>query len=231
MSITTAQIRGARGVLNWSQADLSQRTGISATSIGSIENGATTPRASTLDKIRSAFERDGIEFLGLEGMRLQSNYVRTLSGEDGFATFLEDVFLTAITNGTPQKPTEVFLSNVVHDNWVKWMGAEKWELHTRRMIEKKNLMDVRIIVKEGDTNFPASGYSRYKWFPEALFNDKSFYSYHDKLAFLNFKADDVQITIIQQAEFAEGYRNLFRVAWERVAIEPPLGVMSQVKTA
>jgi hypothetical protein len=111
------------------------------------------------------------------------------------------------------------------------MGKDKWELHTQRMTEKKHLMDVRILVKEGDTHFPAAGYSRYKWIPATLFNDKSFYSYHDKLAFLNFKADDVQITIIQQAEFAEGYRNLFRATWERVAIDPPLGMINQVKTA
>ena len=61
MSITTAQIRGARGILNWSQQDLAQRTGISATSIGAIENGQTTPRASTLETIRATFERNSIE--------------------------------------------------------------------------------------------------------------------------------------------------------------------------
>jgi len=53
-----------------------------------------------------------------------------------------------------------------------------------------------------------------------MFNDKSFYSYHDKLAFLNFKGDDVEITIIQQPAFAEGYRNLFRIAWDHFAMEP-----------
>jgi len=74
--ITTAQIRGARGVLNWSQGDLSERTGISATSIGSIENGLTQPRDSTLQLIQKAFEDSGIEFLPDEGIKKKSGEVR-----------------------------------------------------------------------------------------------------------------------------------------------------------
>lgn len=220
MSITTAQIRGARGILNWSQSDLAERTGISSTSIGSIENGQSTPRASTLQTIRKTFERNGIEFLGMDGVRAQSNYVQTLNGQDGFETFLDDVYETAIKHGTKEKPAEIYLSNVVHENWVKWMGADKWQNHTKRMTEAKNVMDVRIIVQEGDWNFPAKSYSQYKWFPEASFNDKSFYSYHDKLAFLNFKEDDVEIVIMRQPEFAEGYRTMFRICWDNFATAP-----------
>jgi hypothetical protein len=56
--------------------------------------------------------------------------------------------------------------------------------------------------------------------PKELFNDKSFYSYHDRLAFINFKEDDVEITIIRQMAFAEGYRTLFQIAWDNFAITP-----------
>src|ERR1700757_5047469 len=79
MSITTAQIRGARGILNWSQADLAERTGISATSIGSIENGVSTPRANTLTLIQKAFESAGIEFID-GGVRLRRSDVRVYEG-------------------------------------------------------------------------------------------------------------------------------------------------------
>ncbi len=218
--ITTAQIRGARGILNWSQGDLSERTDISATSIGSIENGLTQPRESTLSVIQKAFEDAGIEFLGLEGIRFKTNYIQNLSGADGFSDFLDDVFQSAILNGTKENPTKIYLSNVVHENWIKWMGKDKWNNHTKRMTEHKDIMDVRIIVKEGDANFPANSYAQYKWFPAELFNDKSFYAYHDKLAFINFFEDDVHITIIQQPAFAEGYRTLFDIAWDKVAMTP-----------
>lgn len=206
--------------MDWSQADLSERTGISATSIGSIENNQSTPRASTLSTIRKAFEDSGIEFLGLDGVRMKSEHLIKLSGSEGFSDFLDDVYFTAIANGTAEAPCKVYLSNVVHENWTKWMGEEKWKNHAQRMTKDKAVMDVRIIVKEGDWNFPASDYAEYKWFPEEVFNDKSFYSYHNKLAFLNFNDDDVEIIIIRHADFAEGYRNLFEMAWKHGAIDP-----------
>lgn len=220
MPITTAQIRGARGILNWSQTDLAERTGISATSIGSIENGQSTPRETTLNAIRGAFERNGIEFLSLDGVRLESNYVKTLSGKQGFSDFLDDVYQTALSHGSIENPVEIFLSNVVHKNWIKWMGHEKWKNHTRRMVEHKDIIDVRIIVQQGDWDFPAEAYSQYKWIPKEIFNDKSFYSYHDKLAFLNFRGDNVEVMIIRHPDFAEGYRNLFRIMWNHVAVMP-----------
>ncbi len=83
-------------------------------------------------------------------------------------------------------------------------------------------MDVRIIVKEGDYDLPAREYSEYRWIPEEIFSDNSFYSYHDRLAFLNFREDNVEIMIMRHEEFAQGYRNLFLIAWEKVARPPPL---------
>ena len=90
---------------------------------------------------------------------------------------------------------------------------------------------MRIIVQEGDWNFPAKSYSQYKWFPEASFNDKSFYSYHDKLAFLNFKEDDVEIVIMRQPEFAEGYRTMFRICWDNFATAPTEATAQKVAKA
>ncbi|MEL6720789.1 MAG: hypothetical protein AAFP82_18950 [Bacteroidota bacterium] len=94
-------------------------------------------------------------------------------------------------------------------------------IHTQRMIASKERMDVKILVKENDWNFPAHAYAQYKWITENQFNDRSFYSYHDKLAFLNFQPDGVNITIMRQVEFAEGYRTLFHNTWEYVAKSPP----------
>jgi transcriptional regulator with XRE-family HTH domain len=220
MTITTAQIRGARGILNWSQHDLSERTGISATSIGSIENGQSIPRENTLNAITKAFEMEGIEFLAYEGVRLQNNVIQNLTGKDGFQKFLDDVYNSIISYGTESKPVQVYLSNVKHENWIKVLGEESWKRHADRMKDSKSLMDVRILVKEGDTKFPASEYAQYKWLPTAKFNDKSIYSYHDKLAFIDFKVDTVDVVIIRQPSFADGYRSLFQIAWESLAKEP-----------
>lgn len=217
---TIEQIRAARALIGWSQGDLAERSGLSQTGIARIENGTNHPNSSTIAKITAAFDKADIEFIGQTGVRKRTGEVRTLRGPEGFGQFLDDVYQTAIENGTKENPTEIFLSNVVHQNWITWMGKERWEHHVKRMYAARDVMDVRILVKEKDTNFPAKSYSKYKWVPEGIFNDKSFYSYHDRLAFLNFKEEDVEIMIMRHMDFAKGYRDLFMIAWEKVATDP-----------
>lgn len=217
---TIEQIRAARALLDWSQSDLADHAGLSQTGIARIENGTNKPNSSTIDKIMGAFELADIEFLGDSGVRKKSGEIRTYKGKEGFSFFLDDVYNTAQKYGTVENPCEVFLSNVVHENWIKWMGSEKWKHHTDRMTKNKAVMDVRIIVEDGDWNFPAKAYSQYKWFPKKFFHDQSFYSYHDRLVFLSFTDDNVIITIMKSKKFAEGYRNLFRVAWDNLAKTP-----------
>ncbi len=217
--LTIAQIRAARALLDWSQSNLADQAGLSQTGIARIENGTNKPNSSTLTKITKAFDKADIEFIGDTGVKKRSGEVQILRGPNAMSDFLDDVYYTAVENGTPDNPAEVFLSNVVHENWIKWMGNDRWKNHTARMTKDKALMDVRIIVKEGDIHFPASEYSSYKWMPKEYFHDKSFYSYHDKLAFLDFQQEEMQIFLMKQADFAKGYRDLFLIAWNTVAKE------------
>ncbi len=75
--ITPQQIRGARAMLNMTQADLAGRSGLSATGLNSIERGLSDPRASNLDAIRRALEAAGVEFIaengGGPGVRLRKS--------------------------------------------------------------------------------------------------------------------------------------------------------------
>lgn len=65
--ITTAQIRAARGLLKWTQVALAHQAAVSAVTLNMIENETVRPRASTLDAIRAALERGGVEFLYEDG--------------------------------------------------------------------------------------------------------------------------------------------------------------------
>jgi transcriptional regulator with XRE-family HTH domain len=61
--ITAAQIRAARALIGWKQADLAAKSGVAEISIKNIERGATDPRSSTLNAIQAAFEKGGVVFL------------------------------------------------------------------------------------------------------------------------------------------------------------------------
>ena len=64
--ITSAQIRAARAMLDWSRKDLAQSSGISFASMMRLESfdGVPSSNFKTLEAIKMAFEKAGIEFIG-----------------------------------------------------------------------------------------------------------------------------------------------------------------------
>ena len=67
MTLSPAQCRAARALLNWSQEDLVRASGITKKTIADFERGATTPRANTLSQIQAALEAMGIDFVNGDG--------------------------------------------------------------------------------------------------------------------------------------------------------------------
>jgi transcriptional regulator with XRE-family HTH domain len=73
--ITSAQCRAGRGLLAWSQQELADAAGVGVVTVHQLEAGISEPRRATLDAIRRAFEKAGIEFIdengGGPGVRLR----------------------------------------------------------------------------------------------------------------------------------------------------------------
>jgi transcriptional regulator with XRE-family HTH domain len=77
--ITAGQIRAARALIGWKQADLASASGVAEAAIKNLERGSSDPRSSTLQAIQGAFEKAGVVFLdagdrryGGPGVRLKS---------------------------------------------------------------------------------------------------------------------------------------------------------------
>jgi len=73
--VTREQLRGARGLLNWTVRDLADRARIHRNTITNIETGKYAGEPETLDALRAALEAAGIEFIdpngGGPGVRLR----------------------------------------------------------------------------------------------------------------------------------------------------------------
>src|SRR4051794_34395035 len=75
--VTTRQIKAARALLAWSQADLAQHSGVSEPTVARLESldGDLGGREHTAEKIRAAIENAGVEFIpengGGAGVRLK----------------------------------------------------------------------------------------------------------------------------------------------------------------
>jgi transcriptional regulator with XRE-family HTH domain len=65
--LTPAQARAARAWLNWSQEELSAKSGVSQRSIARFEQEKSLAYPDTLMRLREAFEVAGVSFL-FEGM-------------------------------------------------------------------------------------------------------------------------------------------------------------------
>lgn len=71
--INSKQCRAARALLNWSQDDLSLRSGVAKATIADFERDKRTPYNRTLQDIKKSFTDNNIEFENTEiacGLRL-----------------------------------------------------------------------------------------------------------------------------------------------------------------
>ena len=64
--ITSGQIKAARGLLNWTVQELANQSGLGFTTIVRMESADGVPpsQAKTLDAVRKAIEKAGVEFTG-----------------------------------------------------------------------------------------------------------------------------------------------------------------------
>jgi len=65
--LSVAQIRAARGLLGWSQARLAEAAGLSLPTIKRTELETVNVSADARDKLRSALEAAGVEFIAENG--------------------------------------------------------------------------------------------------------------------------------------------------------------------
>lgn len=65
--VTSAQIRAARGLVNWSVRELSERANIHRNTITNFETGKSGGDETTLAAIRTALESAGVIFVEENG--------------------------------------------------------------------------------------------------------------------------------------------------------------------
>lgn len=64
--ITSAQIRAARALLDWSRSDLSEKSGVGASALMRLESADGIPSGNikTFEAVQRALEAAGVEFIG-----------------------------------------------------------------------------------------------------------------------------------------------------------------------
>lgn len=216
MEITAQQLRSARAFLDVSRNDVAAATVVGVQTLADLENGKTdSPRISTLDTLRLYYEANGVEFSDDGGIRPRTLRSKHLRGTDGFRELMDDVYEQANTVGG-----KIRLWNAKPSNWTKWLGQEWYAAHTKRMQNVLPNISFHVTCKEGDTNFIGGKHSEYRWVPEKMFNEQSIYCFGDRIAFMNFEQDSVDIYVLYNRSFADSFRLLFDLVWDEITIIP-----------
>jgi DNA-binding XRE family transcriptional regulator len=216
--ITAAQLRAARGLLDWTRADLAKAANISPETVKNIEHGTFNPQEGTANAIIQAFLTFDVEFTSDEGVRIKRDNIKRFEGVEGFKRFMDDVYKisqdpAAAVDG--DKP--ICLSCSEDGLFSKYLG-DYFDLHARRMNALKNVK-MKILTKEKPTFKLAeetveNSYRQYRWFTQQQSGNVPFYVYGDKLAILIFGKDDVSIVVISSTPVAKAYREQFDVLWQ-----------------
>jgi len=204
INIKPEQCRAARAILNWSQPELAQRSGITVNPIVSFEReSGSRPAARTMRRIVQAFELAGIAFTATGGVERQNKLITILEGEDANLKIHDDIYHTLKKRGG-----EVLCAGITE---LDESAGEKFELLKRHIdrLKEANITE-RILLREGDTNIVAPR-EWYRWLPADCFGQTPFQIYGDKIALKDFEGN--QILLIEHPLFAESQKAMFDALW------------------
>jgi transcriptional regulator with XRE-family HTH domain len=206
--ITTSQIKAARLLLQWKQSDLARVSGMSAAAIAKLEQGQGKPRPATMQAVRGAFEKFGVEFIEDHGVDLRPEKfsVKILHGDQGIFDLWEDYEKTlAETNGG-----EVLLGNLDHE-----LMFDRYKKRLEEAILRRPSLNIQLrgLVREGDLVriWPNEDF---RAIPGKIFSGLTpVYLYKDKTAIINFK-DSLRIVLIENKSITEAFRQQFEYHWK-----------------
>jgi transcriptional regulator with XRE-family HTH domain len=211
--ITVEQIRGARGLLSWSQQDLADKSGVSKPTINNIERFMLVPRVKTMDKIEQAFVENGVEFIAGPGVRFsaQNLNVKVFTGSEALIRLVDDMYISL----KECKNKEILCSGA-DEKRLYDVGGEKFV----KLIERnqKSGVTAKILLKEGDTYF-LEPKKFYRWCGKETHQQVAYHVYGDTYAMLLW-GPPIKIVLIRNAQIAEDYRKQFLFNWDNAKIIP-----------
>ncbi len=178
-SLNARQIRAGRALLDWSQDELAERSGLSIATIRKIEAGNISPRGKTNDDICCAFEDAGLEFIEHGGVRHRPEDIKIYQGHEGAKAFFDDVYRIAESKGG-----DIVVACPSDDKYFIEPLGDYLDFHVTRMQSLTNNVQVKCILTEDKNTLPAASYCEYRWISKHYVDSVPFYVYGDKYAII-----------------------------------------------
>ncbi|MBI1273978.1 MAG: helix-turn-helix domain-containing protein [Alphaproteobacteria bacterium] len=206
-----AQLRAARGLLDWTRADLAKAASISPETIKNIEHGTFRPQESTAEAIVRAFRARDVEFTENEGVQKHKELVKTYIGHEGYKQVLDDIFDAMKTEGGITRHFNF------SDNLMENFTSAYSKAHLDRMGTIKNL-DAKCLIPYGDTNFAAK-YGEYRWLRKDHTHALPYYLFGNHVIFyMKASAEDVMIVSIYSEQLIKSLIQQFDAFWQEAVV-------------
>jgi transcriptional regulator with XRE-family HTH domain len=206
-SLKARQIRAARALLDWSQDDLANASGLSIATIRKMELGHISPRGKTTSSFRRTFEDAGLEFIEPDGVRHRPDEITVYQGSDGLHAFFDDVYATAKRRGG-----EILHVCASEDPYEEILG----DYHSSRMTEIRDKVTVKCILTENPDNIFCSPYCEYRFISKHYVDSVPFYVYDNKYAAIIFGADpSPKVIVVQSPVMSRAFRCQFESMWDK----------------
>lgn len=217
--INPEQIRAARGLLDWSTANLAEKSGLTVNGINKIERGHVSAHRDTLEVLQKTLEDNGIDFTDNSGVRLKAQGVDMLIGSEGLKKFFDGVYDHARQHGGT-----IVQFGVDEKQFLTCLGAEFSADYVKRMMsvsQKRKDLKVKAIICEGETDYLAPDYNEYRWISKDVFQAVPFYICGETLAIMDFQTEPAPtIVLLKFRAITNAYRKQFDAFWE-IAQEMP----------
>jgi len=206
------QIKAARAMLDWSQEDLAQATGLSTTTIRNLETGTISPRNATNSIIRQVIESAGLELLDSEGVRRRREEVTIYQGVDSCETFFDDMLQTVKKKGGDILCSVRSQELLLRSCGVSLQGKS-------RMLEKLTaLASFKCLVAESATTPILKPALQFRMISKTHVGPMPYYIYGDKQALVLMESDVAfRFVVFQSASWVRLYREHFCLLWDHAA--------------
>ena len=207
--ISSAQVRAARELLNWTQSELADKCNLTKATIANIENDKHHLTSKTANKIHQAFRSAKVEFLINDGIRSKFDIVKTLDGREGVIYLLNDIYDSVKDVGGCVK-----ISGIEKKSLIKIIDNEYLEMHENRM-EKVNNLSSKILSSDGAEDIEYKSYREYRQIPSEYFFPLPIYIYDRKVAFVML--DPLRVLLIENFHLFLVNSNQFDMIWDNIA--------------
>ncbi len=208
-AITIQQIKAARALMNWSQTDLGERSGLSQTAIANIENGKHRASENTLQSFLQAFDKAGVEFIE-GGVRLKPDSIEILEGDDCASRMPDIIFESMLRHDLDE-----YLVNGVDFGLIDQATHDSIKRQVSRLQQSGRKQ--RILVEEGTPREKIIGpLEWHRSLPSDIFSAATpSFIYNDCFAIMLLEKK--QVIIIRNTSLADFQRRQFDWLWERAA--------------